>query len=157
MKPKLNREYAIRHLSVAALFFAMGCWFLFDGAVRYPRQDDAFFAGLHHVSATATPPAEMKRLRDSSIARQYQFAGILLFFALVIGGRVGLEARRRFDFGKEDVEEIDFRKWDSKRIARAKLKNGRVETLDGWHFTGIREFCGELGRPVPEESPPAGT
>ena len=138
MKLKLNREYAVRHLAVAALMLGMSGWFLYDGAVKYPKQDDKFFEEIHSK-------------RETAIARQYQFSALTFAAAVVIAGLVGLEARKRFDFGKDDVSEIDFSKWDKKRIAYAKLKNGRTVALDAWHFAGVREFLVELGHPAPAD------
>ena len=135
----LNREYAVRHLAVAALMLGMSGWFLFDGKVKYPAQDDAFFEERHTK-------------RDVAIRRQFQFSGLTLLAALVIAGRVGLEARRKFGFGKDDVAEIDFSQWEKKRIAHAVLKNGRRVALDAWHFTGVREFIAELGYEVPADA-----
>jgi len=137
MKPKLNKEYAVRHLAVAALMLGMSGWFLYDGAVKYPREDDKFFEEIHAK-------------RETAIARQYQFSAIAFVAALVVAARVGLEARRKFDFGPADVSEVDFSKWEKKRIAGAKLKDGRAVALDAWHFTGIREFLAELGHPAPD-------
>ena len=142
MKPKLNREYVLRHLGVAALMLGMSCWFLYDGAVKYPKQDDAFFEQIHQK-------------RETAIARQYQFSAISFLAAAVIAGLVGLESRRRFEFGKEDVAEMDFSKWERKRIAYAKLKDGRTVPLDAWHFAGVREFLAELGHPAPDGGRPS--
>ena len=140
MKPRLNKEYVVRHLGVAALMLGLSGWFLYDGAVKYPKQDDKFFADLHAK-------------RETAIARQYQFSAITFVAAFVIAGLVGLESRKRFDFGKDDVSEIDFAKWDRKRIAYAKLKNGRTVALDAWHFAGVREFLAELGHPAQDDKP----
>ena len=142
MKLKLNREYMVRHLAVAALMLGMSGWFLYDGAVKYPKQDDKFFEQIHSK-------------RDTAIARQYQFAGITFAAAVVIAGLVGLESRRKFDFGKDDVAEVDFSKWAKKSIAYAKLKNGRTVPLDAWHFLGVREFLAELGHPAPDANQPS--
>ena len=139
MKPKLNREYVVRHLAVAALMLGMSGWFLYDGAVKYPKQDDKFFEEIHSK-------------RETAIARQYQFSAITFVAALVIAGLVGLESRKRFDFGKEDVSDVDFSKWEKKRIAYAVLKGGKRVALDAWHFAGVREFLVELGHPAPDDT-----
>lgn len=138
MKPKLNKEYVVRHLAVAALMLGMSGWFLYDGAVKYPKQDDKFFEEIHAK-------------RETAIARQYQFSGITFLAAVVIAGLVGLESTKRFDFGKDDVASVDFSKWEKKRIAYAVLKDGRKVTLDAWHFAGVREFLVELGHPAPAD------
>ena len=139
MKLQLNREFARRHLGVALLMAGLCGWFLYDGAVKYPKQDDQFFETLHQK-------------RETAIARQYQFSAITFVASLVIAGLVGLESRKRFDFGKDDVVEVDFSKWDRKRIAYAVLKGGKRATLDAWHFAGVREFLAELGHPAPDDS-----
>jgi len=139
MSLKLNRDYAYRHLGVAALMLVMSGWFLYDGAVKYPKEDDKFFEKIHAK-------------RETAIARQYQFSGITFIAAVVIAGLVGLEARKKFEFGKDDVADVDFSKWGKKRIAYAKLKSGKTVALDAWHFTGVREFLVELGHPAPADT-----
>ena len=142
MKPKLNMEYAVRHLGVAVLMLGMSGWFLYDGAVKYPKQDDEFFEKIHSK-------------RETAIARQYQFSAITFLAAVVIAGLVGLDARKRFDFGKDDVKGVDFSKWEKKRIAYAKLANGKSVALDAWHFAGVREFLAEIGHPAPADAQPS--
>ena len=36
MKISLNKEYAVRHLGVAALFFGLSLYFLYDAIFVYP-------------------------------------------------------------------------------------------------------------------------
>ena len=36
MKLTLNREYAVRHLGVSALFAGLAGWFLYDAVFVYP-------------------------------------------------------------------------------------------------------------------------
>ena len=39
----LNREFFIRHLGVTLLMAALGCWFVYDGSVVYPKMDAVEF------------------------------------------------------------------------------------------------------------------
>lgn len=54
---QINREYALRFLGVAALFIALSGWFLYDGKIGYPAQNEAVApvtAALAQRDLTAT-------------------------------------------------------------------------------------------------------
>ncbi len=40
MKTTLNKEYALRFLGVTALFLALSGWFLYDGLIGYPQENE---------------------------------------------------------------------------------------------------------------------
>ena len=131
---KLNREFFVRHLGVAVLFFGMACWFGYDGYVAYPRHDDGWFETRH-----------LKR--DNAIRRQKEFMVLAFIASLVVGGHLFAVSRLRFSFDDEgfvhngrrtafrDVKTVDRSKWEKKGIVKV---DGI--TLDSWHHTGVREF-----------------
>ena len=84
----LNREFLVRHLGVTLLMAGLGCWFVFDGAVTYPKMDAVEFCEKHHKSLE-----NPEREKAEAIKRQYQFASIAFIAALAIG-----MVRFRFDF-----------------------------------------------------------
>lgn len=150
MKLKINREYAGRHLFVTLLMVGLGCWFGYDGFVRYP----------------ATPPAELYRSIEGSDApenynleafkkqktqTQYGFTIISFFVALVVGSRLAKSARFEFEFDDEGyvfhgrrhaysgIRKVDRSLWERKGIVKV---DGI--TLDAWHHLGVREFVAKL-------------
>ena len=76
----LNREFFVRHLGVTLLMAGLGCWFVFDGAVTYPKMDAVEFCEKHHKSLE-----NPEREKTEAIKRQYQFASIAFIAALAIG------------------------------------------------------------------------
>ena len=87
MKLSLNREYAVRHLGVAALMAALCAWFVYDGAVAYPAMSDVDFKEkvLHNLDYPDFP-----KKRKETTDRQFQFAAI-----------AGLARRRPLPLGEE--------------------------------------------------------
>ena len=67
----LNREFFIRHLGVTLLMAALGCWFVYDGSVVYPKMDAVEFCEKHHKNVEN---AEQEKV--NAIKRQYQFASL---------------------------------------------------------------------------------
>ena len=74
MKISLNKEYAIRHLGVAALFFGLSLYFLYDAIFVYPYLPAD---GTHHTT----------------VEFQYSAAAALAIFAFVVAFRVFLNWR----------------------------------------------------------------
>jgi hypothetical protein len=158
MKLTLNREYVLRHLGVAVLFFGLCGWFLYDGAVTYPKMDDATFSEqiLHGRQG------DFDKLKKEAINRQYQFAGICGIAALLIAlgvGRCRLQTLAWDDVqmcgsltgGKPlafaDVSGVDDRRWEKKGILVVYGRDGRRFTLDAWHHAGAKELVEKiLGR-----------
>lgn len=155
MKLTLNREYALRHLGVAILFFGLCGWFLYDGAITYPKMDDATFSEqiLHGRQG------DFGKLKQEAINRQYQFAGICGVAALLIAlgvGRCRLQTLEWDDAqmcgsltgGKplpfSDVSGIDDRRWEKKGILVVYAKDGRRFTLDTWHHSGAKELAEKI-------------
>ena len=136
---RLNREFAVRHLGVAILFFCMGCWFGYDGFVGYPKRDDAWFESQH-------------LRRDSATRRQKEFMALAFLASALVGGHLWAVSRLRFSFddagfvfrGRRtaygDVKSVDRSQWEKKGIIRVDGVK-----LDAWHHSGVREFERNLG------------
>ena len=146
MKLQLNREFAMRHLGVALLMAGLCGWFLFDGAVVYPKKDEAYFEELHTK-------------KEVAIARQYQFAGLTGLAAIIIALGVLRNKRRTLEWddthmcgsltgGKPldftDVARLDAARWESKGILVVYAKDGRHVILDAWHHNGVKELAAKL-------------
>ena len=158
MKLALNREYAARHLGVAVLFLGLCGWFLYDGAITYPKMDDATFSEqiLHGRQG------DFDTLKREAIGRQYQFAGICGIAALLIAAGVGRCRIQTLEWDDSqmrgsltgdiplafsDVSGVDDRRWDKKGILKVYAKDGRRFTLDTWHHAGAKELADKiLGR-----------
>lgn len=140
MKISLNREYAIRHLGVAALFFGLSLYFLYDAIFVYPYLPAD---GAHHTT----------------VEFQYSSAALLALFALVVAFRVLRNGRAtlawddaqmvgtltggvplRFD----DIDRLDAERWEPKQILVVHAKDGRRVTLDAWHHAGAQELAEKL-------------
>ena len=160
MKLTLNREYALRHLGVAVLFLGLCCWFLYDGAITYPKMDDATFSEqiLHGRQG------DFDKLKKDAINRQYQFAGICGIAAILIAvgvGRCRLQTLEWDDTqmcgsltgGKPlafaDVSGVEDRRWEKKGILVVYAKDGRRLTLDTWHHAGAKGLAEERILPRP--------
>jgi len=157
MKLALNREYALRHLGVAALMAALCGWFVYDGAIAYPAMSDEDFKAeiLHNLEYENFP-----KKRKETTDRQFQFAGIVGLAALVIAGGVWNAKRKTLEWNDaamngtltlgrplpfQDVADIDKSRWDKKGILVVHAKDGRKVTLDAWHHTGVKELAAKLG------------
>ena len=147
----LNREFLVRHLGVALLMAGLGCWFVFDGAVTYPKMDAVEFCEKHHKSLD-----NPEREKSKAIVRQYQFASLAFIASLAIvchllkvrGESLEWDDERMvgsLTFGKEarfsDVKDVDRRLWDKKGILRVTMGDGRKITLDVWHHPEAKELA----------------
>ncbi len=138
MKLTLNREYAARHVGVAALFLGLAGWFLYDAVLVYPNlpADDT----THHTT----------------VEFQYSFAALLGIAALVVAFRVWRSWRSTLEWDDEkmwgslsggrplafsDVERVDSSRWEAKGILTLVAKDGRRVTLDTWHHAGAAELA----------------
>ena len=117
-KIALNREYAVRHLSVAALFFGLSLYFLYDAIFVYPYLPED---GTHHTT----------------VEFQYTSAALLALFAFVVAFRVFLNWKRTLEW--DDVQMVGTAtlrvplRFDASRV-----------TLDAWHHSGARELAEKL-------------
>ena len=140
MKISLNKEYAIRHLGVAALFTGLSLWFLYDAIFVYPNQ---VADGTHHTT----------------VEFQYSAAAALAIFAIVVAFRVFLNWRATLAWDDEqmvgtltcnaplkfdDIDRLDSEKWEPRQILVVHAKDGRRVTLDAWHHVGARELAEKL-------------
>ena len=134
MKLSLNKEYAIRHLGVAALFFGLSLYFLYDAIFVYPYLPAD---GPHHTT----------------VEFQYTSAALLALVAFVVAFRVFLNWRATLAWDDEqmtgtltlgvplkfaDIDHLDVGKWDPKQILVDKLINKvriiRLQHFDYYHF-----------------------
>ena len=84
MKLTLNREYAVRHLGVSALFVGLAGWFLYDAVFVYPYLPAD---GAHHTT----------------VEFQYSFAALLATAAFCIAFRVWANRKRVVEWDDEKL------------------------------------------------------
>ena len=147
----LNREFLVRHLGVALLMAGLGGWFVFDGAVTYPKMDAVEFCEKYHKNLD-NPEQE----KSKAIGRQYQFASLAFIASLAIvchllkvrGESLAWDDEKMvgsLTFGKEarfsDVKDVDRRLWDKKGILRVVMADGRKIALDAWHHPEAKELA----------------
>jgi len=140
MKISLNKEYAIRHLGVAALFTGLSLYFLYDAIFVYPYLPAD---GPHHTT----------------VEFQYTSAALLALFAFVVAFRVFLNWRATLAWDDEQmsgsltggmplrfdaIDHLVVGKWESKHILIVQAKDGRRVTLDAWHHAGAHELAEKL-------------
>ncbi len=140
MKLTLNREYAMRHLGVAALFAGLAAWFLYDAVFVYPNLPPD--AGHH-----------------TTVEFQYSFAALLGAAALVIATRVWANRRHVVEWDDEkiwgpglrggplrfaDICGVDDARWEKKGIIVFLARDGRRLALDAWHHAGVKDLVDRL-------------
>ena len=152
MKLKVNPEFFKRHLAVTLLMAGLGCWFGYDGLVRYPATDAA---ALYESIEKSPPPAEfdLVAFKAQKIRSQHGLALAALIAAAAIGLHLWAVCRFEFEYDDEtftyrgrrrkiaEIASVDRSKWEKKGIVRV---DGI--TLDAWHHLGVREFHGMLKR-----------
>ena len=164
---KLNPEYAKRHLFVTLLMIGLGCWFGYDGFIRYPATPAAeLYESIEGSDAPVN--VDIEAFKRQKIGTQYGFTILSFFVAAVVGSR--LMRSRRFQFGYTDdcyiyrghrhpissIRKIDRSKWEKKGIIRV---DGI--TLDSWHHLGVKEFVEKVDSTLAsngaaETAPPQG-
>lgn len=158
MKLQLNREFATRHLAVAALMFGLACWFGYDGVVRYP----ALPAHDIYVSIEKSEPTagtDLEAFKRQKIQTQYGFSVLCLFAGALIALGVLMNKRRTLEWDDEkmagsltggrplafaDVVGVDDAQWARKGIMVLLAKDGRRVKLDAWHHTGVKELVEKI-------------
>jgi len=152
---KLNLDYARRHLFVTVLMFGLGCWFGYDGLVRYPATPAA---ELYKSIEKADPPPsyDLEGFKRQKTETQYGFTVLALLAALVVGRRLWRSYRFRFAFDDagyvfegqrrtySEIKRVDRSRWETKGI----IKVDGI-TLDAWHHLGVREFVEKLPEKLP--------
>lgn len=148
---KLNPEFFYRHLAVCILMLGMGCWFGYDGFVRYPATPAA---ELYEKIESSKPPEgfNLDAFKRQKIQSQYGFTALCLLASVLIGLHLASVASFRFEFddsgfvwrGKKlslsDIKSVDRSQWKKKGIVKLLLADNSRVTLDAWHHVGVREF-----------------
>ena len=141
-KLKVNPEFFKRHLFVTVLMAALGCWFGYDGFVKYPAADDKFFEEQHLVRETATE-------------RQKQFMVLAFLASIAVGAHLWRVVKFQLEYDDEgfvykgekrlysDIKTIDRSKWEKKGLIKV---DGIV--LDAWHHLGVKEIEKTLKNPL---------
>lgn len=150
MKLTINREYALRHLFVTLLMLALGCWFGYDGHIRYPATPAAEL--YREIEGSDAPEGyDLAAFKKQKTQTQYGFEILAFFVACVVGSRLLASARFDFSFDEKGyvcrgrrhrysaIRKVDRSKWESKGI----LRFNRI-VLDAWHHVGVKEFEAKL-------------
>lgn len=154
MKLKLNGEFAKRHLFVAVLMFGLGCWFGYDGFVKYPSTDAAV---LYRSIEGSDAPAgmDLEAFKRQKTQTQYGFTVLALLAAALIGGHLWMVSKFDFSFDDEgfvfegrrhaygDIRTVDRAQWEKKGIVRISGEGFSVK-LDAWHHAGVKEFAAKI-------------
>ncbi len=165
MKLQLNREFATRHLGVAALMLALSLWFAYDGFIAYPATSGH---DLYVKIEKSEPPAgfDLEAFKTQKIQTQYGFTLFTLLVSGIIAAGVLRNHRRTLEWDDErmtgtltqnkplafaEIKTVDTRRWDNKGILVLHAQDGRRVTLDAWHHTGVEELAKKL---LPGEQAP---
>ena len=154
MKLKLNGEFAKRHLFVAVLMFGLGCWFGYDGFVKYPSTDAAV---LYRSIEGSDAPAgmDLEAFKRQKTQTQYGFTVLALLAAALIGGHLWMVSKFDFSFDDEgfvfegrrhaygEIRTVDRAQWEKKGIVRIAGEGFSVK-LDAWHHVGVKEFVAKI-------------
>ena len=154
MKVSLNGEYARNHLFVTVLMAGLGCWFAYDGLVKYPATPAReLYASIEKSEPAASmTDAALEAFKSQKTKTQHGFAALAFLAAAVVGLRLLASARFRFEFDDDgfavggerhayaDVADVDDGEWEKKGITRLRLASGRRVALDAWHHQGVKEF-----------------
>lgn len=149
MKLELNKEYALRHLCVGALFVGLSLWSFYDAIFKYPN-DEALVSkvGQQYFQAVALALVAgiifflLKRQKAQSLEWNNE-----IMYGSLTGGK---------DIRFDDITNCDWSNWDKKGIVIATTKDGKSIKLDSWHHTGVTELAKLLpGYPAPKTEEPA--
>ena len=147
---KLNPDYAKRHLFVMLLMIGLGCWFGYDGFVRYPATPAAEL--YESIEKSPAPDGlDLDAFKRQKIGTQYGFMILSFFVAAVVGSRLMKSKRFVFEFDDEayvyrgrrypisGIKTVDRSRWEKNSI----IKVDGI-TLDAWHHLGVKEFVEKL-------------
>lgn len=147
---KLNREYLRRHIFSILVFLGIGCWFAYDGFIKYPATDPVEL----YVSIEGSQPPEgydVQKFKVQKTKSQKLFALFLLLASSAVAFRLTKNALFRFSWNEEgfeyggkkisysDVVKVDESLWKKRSILVITTNSGKV-VLDAWHYTGVGEF-----------------
>ncbi len=156
MKLKVNREFLVRHLFAAGVFLVLGGWFGYDAFVKYPAMPAAeLYTSIEGTAPEGKTEAQLESFKAQKMAMQRYFALIGIVAGLAVLLHLRGVTKLDFAFDEEgftcdgvrrryaDIKEIDTTEWEKKGILRLKGENWRL-ALDGWHFSGVKEFYARL-------------
>lgn len=160
MDLKLNREFLQRHLFVVLLMFGLGCWFGYDGYIRYPKTDAAVL--YKSIEGNEAPAGtDLAAFKAQKTKTQHGFCLLAFLASLVIGLDLVRLSRIKFSFdetgfssnGKRyaysDITNVDRSQWEKKGILVIHVDQTSIK-LDAWHHTGVKEFSAKL--PFPRQT-----
>ncbi len=181
VKTKINTEWAVRLLIIAVAALVFGAWFVYDGAVAWPRAND-ISQTAHYWDESATPPGWVlhdnwqERLAEAGypaseqpdlprtqqdINMQFAWAAVCFPVAILLFINLQLHAARKLyadDTGLhyggksiawDQVENIDYDRWDSKGIAIVHASDGRRIKLDDWKYKGAGDVLAAVEQQAP--------
>jgi len=149
MKLTINREFLGRHLFALVVLAGMGCWFGYDGYVKYPSKTPMELYAEAHNGEQAKDEAVARKFYDEAVPRQKEFMALCLVAATLVGLHLLAIVRTKVEFDDDgftwngrryaygDVKATDRSKWSKKGIAVVELKDGRKLKLDSWHHMGV--------------------
>ena len=131
--------------------FGLGCWFGYDGFVKYPNTPAA---ELYEQIEKSKPPEgfALEAFKRQKIKSQYGFTALCLVASALIGIHLASVAMFRFDhdetsfvwngkkYALSDVKSVDRSQWKKKGIVKLELAYGVRVTLDAWHHLGVKDF-----------------
>jgi len=146
MKLALNGEFAKRHLFVTVLMAGLGCWFGYDGFVRYPATEAAVL--YKSIEGHDAPPGyDLGSFKRQKTQTQYGFTVLAWLAAILVGGHLWRLSKFEFEFDDDgfvfggvrrayaDIRSVDRSQWAKKGII---VVDGI--RLDAWHHSGVKEF-----------------
>ena len=162
MKLELNRDFAKRHLAVAAFALGLAIWFGYDALVIYPAQSAH---DLYVAIEKSEPPEQidLETFKARKIKAQYGLSILGFAISLIIVAGVLVNRRRTLEWDDEKMEgsltggrplafdevtEVDDSRWEKHGIMVLKAKDGRCVKLDSWHQNGVDELAKRF---LPEE------
>ena len=157
MQTKLNREFLVRHLFVAVLMTGLGCWFGYDGLVRYPATDvKALYVSIEKADPPATMTLEdLEKFKAQKTKTQHGFMVLALLAGAAVAAHLFAVSRFRlsFDdtgfeyggrrFSYSDISGVDDSAWKKKGVSVVSAGAVRFKA-DAWHHVGVKEFHGKL-------------
>ena len=147
---KLNSEYLRRHVFSILVFLGIGCWFAYDGFVKYPATDAV---KLYVSIEGAEPPAgyDVEKFKSQKTKSQKIFALFLFVSSLVGASRLTRNFLLKFSWSEEgfehngkkytysDIAKIDDSHWEKRSTLVIFTKSEKI-LLDAWHHVGVSEF-----------------
>ncbi len=122
---KINREWAVRLIAIGVLFTAFGAWFVYDGAIAWPRHVEHYKLAYEipegadqsqaklrddwrerFEEAGLAPPDNPKDLKHHSpmdITMQFVYAAVCIPIGLLSLLWLGINARRRLYADEQGV------------------------------------------------------